>query len=232
MASETTESAVIYKLWAWAEVHKKQLLWGTIVVVVVGFGAGFLLWRQNERERSASQALSQAIMSAGQDSAPPDALLKVAADYPNTEGGGRALLLAGGALFVNGKYAEAQAQFDRYLTEYRTGPFTGQAALGKASCLEAMGKVSDAIAAYKVVAERAADSVAAQAKLALGRLYEAQGDLNQARSYYNQIDRPDLFGTIGTVAGMRLEQLAIEHPVVAPAGPTPTNAPVFNFRPN
>src|ERR1043166_2940904 len=39
--------------------------------------------------------------------------LKVAADYPKSSAAARAVLLAGGSLFAQGKFAEAQGQFEK-----------------------------------------------------------------------------------------------------------------------
>src|SRR5258708_10177417 len=102
MESDATESALLYKLWAFGEKNKKQLLWGLIAVVVVGLGVAFWLAHQSELQNDAGDALSKLTnqgLSSRAAEPTPEALLKVAADYPNTTAGQRALLLVAADLF-------------------------------------------------------------------------------------------------------------------------------------
>src|SRR5438045_1441691 len=62
MESDVTQSALFYKLWAWAETHKKQVLGGAIAVVVVGLAAGLYLWWEDAKESEANAALSNVII--------------------------------------------------------------------------------------------------------------------------------------------------------------------------
>jgi hypothetical protein len=57
MESDVTQSALFYKLWAWGEKNKKQLLCGIVAVVVVGLGIAFWLVHQNEKQNDANDAL-------------------------------------------------------------------------------------------------------------------------------------------------------------------------------
>ena len=226
MESDVTQSAIFYKSWAWAEAHKKQLLLGTVSVLVVGFAAGFFIWREGEKEVSASQALTKiAVQStaAGQAAA-PEAYVKIASEYPKTAAAARALLVAGARYFADAKYPEAQAQFQRFLSEYPSSDFSGQAVLGIAACLEAQGKTPEAIKAYKDIAERrSSDAVAPQARLSLGRLYVAQGNLSQAKETYEQLARSDS-GEMSREAGMLLQELLTKNPSLVQPAPAPANA--------
>ncbi|MGN6554948.1 MAG: YfgM family protein [Verrucomicrobiota bacterium] len=230
MESDITQSAAFYKSWAWAEAHKKQLILGVAALVVVGCAVGLFVWQQNQKQVSASEALTKIATqsSAAGKPAPAETFLKVAADYPKTDAGARALLIAGARFFADGKYAEAQAQFQKFLSENQGSDFSDQAQIGVAASLEAQGKTAEAIKAYKDIAERhSTDSVAPQAKLALGRLYEAQGNLTSARDYYEQTARSD-YGIIGQEAGMHLEELLAKNPALAQPRSGSTNAPVLN----
>ncbi|HEU5123851.1 MAG TPA: tetratricopeptide repeat protein [Verrucomicrobiae bacterium] len=225
MESDVTQSAAFYKTWAWAEANKNLLVIAAAGILVVGCGIGLYVWQHNEKESSASQALSHVATqtSLTGHTAPPEAFLKVASQYPNTAGGERALLMGAGQLFVEGKYAEAQEQFQKFLNEHRSSDLAGQAALGVATSLEAQGKTADAIKAYKDITEhRASDPITPRARLALGRLYEAQGELTQARDAYQQLARAE-FGGIGQEANLHLQQLLLKNPALAQPPVTATN---------
>ena len=133
------------------------------------------------------------------------------------------MLLAAGSLFTEGKYEEAKAQFQKLIREYHDSPFMGEALLGVAACLDAQNKPTEAIAAYKELIDRHPnDPVIPQAKFALGRLYEAQNQPEQAYNYFEQVAQTDPYGSIGSEAGMRAEELKLKHPNLAPgAGPAP-----------
>jgi tetratricopeptide (TPR) repeat protein len=232
MESDITQSALFYRLWEWAETHRKQLIWGTAVIAVAGFGIGFFFWNQGQTEGAANDSLSKLTSPAAANTSTPADFVKVASEYPRTEAGGRALLLAGARFFAEEKFTDAQAQFDRYLHDYRNGVFAGQASLGRAACLEAAGKATDAITAYKDIADHhPTDNVAPQARLALGRLYESQGNYDLARQSYEPIARPD--SLIGSEAAVRLEELINRNPsprpVPGPARRVPTNPPALNL---
>jgi len=236
MESEVAQLPLWQQAWGWFEANKRQALWSAGGLAVVGLIVALFLYRQNEADVAASEALSNVALpqmtgAARGDTA--DAYLKVAATYPNSRAGARALLLAAGSLFVEGKYAEAKAQFERFIREHRDSPFIGEALLGVAASLDAQGKSSDAITAYKDLIERhSADPVLPQARFALARLYEAQNQPEQARKLFEEVERSNPYGSLGSEAGMRLEELKIKYPnlaapiapTVAPIVPTTTNA--------
>ena len=69
-----------------------------------------------------------------------DAYLKIAGEYPGTLGGRRAWLQGAAALFAAGRFADAQAQFQKFLDAHPDGDFSASAALGVAASLEGTGK--------------------------------------------------------------------------------------------
>jgi TolA-binding protein len=215
MESDATESALLYKLWAFGERNKKQLLWGLIALVVVGLGVAFWLAHQSELQNDASDALSKLTnqgLSSRAAEPTPEALLKVAADYANTAAGQRALLLGAADLFDAGKYDEAQAQFQKFLKDYSDSPLMAQAALGSAACLDAQGKTNDAASAYQSVIDRyPTQNVVPQARLSLARLLEAQGKVKEARSNLEEILHSSA-GTITSEAAAHLQELNRAHP--------------------
>jgi hypothetical protein len=59
-------------------------------------------------------------------------------------------------------------------------------------------------------------------------LYEAQNKPELARSLFEEVARNNPYGSLGSEAGIRLEELKIKYPnLVAPVTPTPTNAMPF-----
>jgi TolA-binding protein len=232
MESDVTQSAAFYKTWAWVDAHRKQVLLGVGAVLIVGCGAGVFIWAQKQKQITASEALSRITIQNSVTGKPaaPEAYRKIADDYAGTSAGERALLMAGSRFFNDGKYAEAQAQFQEFLSRYQSSEFIGQALIGVAAALEAQGKTPEAIKAYKDIVDRhSTSSVMPQARLALGRLYEGQGNLTQAREVYQQLARPD-YGSIGQEAAMRLQTLLTQNPALTqPAAPS-NNIPVLNLK--
>ena len=45
------------KLWVWFEANKKQVLWGTLVIVVLGLIVSFYFWQESTKETNAGEAL-------------------------------------------------------------------------------------------------------------------------------------------------------------------------------
>jgi len=61
-------------------------------------------------------------------------------------------------------------------------------------------------------------------RFALGRLYEAQNEPEQARNMFEEVERTNPYGSLGSEAGMRLEELKLKYPsLAAPIVPVSTN---------
>ena len=229
MEHDITQTPQFYKLWTWFETNKKQVFWGLVFVVAAGLVISFILWSQGEKEVRAGEELSKVVArGAGAESAAD--YLKVAAAHAGTPAGGQALLLAAGALFVEGKFPEAQTQFQRFVREYSGNPFIGQAQLGNAACFAAQGKTDDAARTYKELIDRnPTANVVPQAKFALAGLYVQQDKLELARNLFEEVARGDASGSLGNEAAMRAEEIRIKLPPPAPvpsSAGTPGVAPV------
>jgi predicted negative regulator of RcsB-dependent stress response len=225
MSSEATSSSTaLYDLLAWAEVNKKRLAVGAAVVAALAAAIGLYAYNRAEGETAAAKALSEVVYAqTGQRGATPSAAeyLKVASNHPGTRAAERALILGAGAMFAEGKYAEAQAQFERFLKQSPESALAPVASLGVASCLDALSKPEEAMTAYqKVIAKHPGDPVVGQARLALARLYEAREQPEQALRMYRELTRPGVQSAWSREASMRQEQLLRKHPQLAP-----TNAP-------
>src|SRR5262245_27296653 len=152
MESNVAELPLSHKLWAWFETNKKPTIIGICTVVVAGLIIWIVSWRRDEARIAAGTALSDVaarqIGNATTRADAANAFLGIASSYPNSSAGARALLLAAGTLFTDGKFSEAQAQFERFTREYHDSPFMGEALLGVAASLDAQNKTEAAIGAY------------------------------------------------------------------------------------
>ena len=225
MDSNVARLAAIYKLWAWVETNWKKVAWVAGILAVVILAVWFYVWRQGEQEVSASEALSSLRPAPAVSGAPAaisaEAYLKVVNDFPKTGAGARAVLLAAAASFTEGKYAEAKAQFDRFLRDYPQHALRGQAMLGSAASLGAQGKAAEATAAYDDLIKRhPGNPVVPRAKFALARLYETQNRTDDALKYYEELTRTEAYSSVGAEAEIRLQELRRSAPISVSMAPT------------
>lgn len=239
MEQTVAELPLLDRAWAWFAVkrNRQQVIWGGGVVLVVVLAISFYFWRTNEIEFAASDALSrveaQLTLPGGARNESAQAYLKVANEHAGTGAGARALLQAGVVFFTQANYSDAQDQFKKFGQVYPESPFRGQAVLGLAACLEALGKSDEAAAAYKGFFEqRPNEAGSLQAKFALARIYESQGKLDLARTLYEELARGDANAansSIGNEAGLRAEELRSKLPASSPTNAiTAPPLPLFN----
>jgi TolA-binding protein len=229
-SQETTAEDFVFKLMPWFEANMKRLAYGGAAVGIIIFVYFYYSYVQNQKSVAAGEALTQAMFSSG-GAATAEACLKVAADYPGTAAGRRALLQGATALFETGKYPEAQAQFEKYLNTYPDTFFIPQATLGVAACLDAQNKTDAAMSMYQKAANQvAAPSVVASAKFALGRIYESKGKLADAQKLFIEVTRAFPNSSVAAEAGQRAMELKAKLPA-APASPAPASpaAPAMPF---
>lgn len=240
MEQKVAGLTVFDRAWAWFESNKKQAALGAGIVVVVGVIVSYYVWSQGEKEISAGEAFSNAMASVlgsrGQANS-PDAFLKVAADYRGTSAGARALLAAAGALFVQGKYAEAQTQFQKFNSDYPGSHFRPEAMFGVAACLDAMGKSDEAARAYQdLIDQHRGDAVESQSKFALARIYESQNKLKEARELYKSIvqdaNRGPSYNSIVSEAALKAHELSSKQPEPTTTATVPTAFPILGAPPS
>jgi len=223
MDSDAAQLPVFDRLEIWLGKNRTQALTGVTIVIALALIVGFYLWYKGEKETNASEALTSISLPTGPaprtDAA--DAYLKVAAAYPKSSAAARAVLLAGATFFTEGKYDKAKAQFEKFVRDYREPTFMGEALLGIAASLDAQNKTEEAIRAYKDLTEHhSGDPAVPQAKFALARLYEAQGKPEMARTLFEDVARSEPYCSLGSEAGMRLEELKMKHPQLFAPPPT------------
>ncbi len=211
MQSQDAPTAFLFKLWPWIEANKNRVIAGTGIIIVAVFLYSFFSWQREQNEIAAGRALTQLALSIPPNASASqlaDAYLKIAGKYPGTLGGRRAWLQGAAALLAAGRFADAQAQFQKFLDAHPDGDFSAAAALGVASSLEALGKLDLAIGAYQRVVNGFSDVVAANAaKFALARIEEQQGKFTDALNFYESIARSSPGSVSASEAGMRAVEL-------------------------
>jgi TolA-binding protein len=160
----------------------------------------------------AGQALTQLLVtppSAANPAQGADALAQLAVNFSGTAAAQRAQLQAAASYFSLGRYADAQAQFQKFVDAYSTGPLLASANLGLAASLEAQGKLDDAAAAYqKVTSNSPGTASALTAECALGRIAEAQGKLTEAQVHYQAAMQ------VGNMGGSLAQEAAIHYSAI------------------
>jgi len=209
-SQEAASSEFTLKAWAWLEANIKRIVVATGILAILVFGFSFFSYQKQQKQVLAGQALTDATMSLTPNSTPAqivDAYLNFAAAHPGTLAGKRATLQAATALFIGGKYPEAQAQFQKYLDAYPFDALTGQALIGLASSLEAQNNLPSAILAYQKAISSSDETSAVCAKFSLARIYESQGKSDEARNLYTDILRTNPNSSLANDASLRLMQL-------------------------
>jgi tetratricopeptide (TPR) repeat protein len=233
MQHSQTHDAFLWTAWAWLEKNRKQVGLVFAAAVVLGSIIWLFVNLSAQKKISAGQAVSRVVVAQALDQSPqgtppaetPEVYLKTASEYAGTAAGARALLLGAAALFAQGKYAEAQAQFEKFIPQYGDHPMMSQALLGIAASLDAQNKTNDALNAYKNIIDRHPNQpVVPQAKVALARLYEGQSKPELALPLLEDVARTDPYGSIGAEAGMLAEELKQKHPNLVPPVVAATNS--------
>ena len=222
MDSDTTQTVALFKLIAWADKNRQKIYLGVGAIVVVAAALAITNANARSKETAANRelfALQSLMGPTGAKTIPdPAGYLKVASEFSGTGAGERASLLAAGLLFGSAKYAEAQKQFDQFLTEYPDSGFKSQAVFGSASALEAQGKTNEAVTKYlDVTRTYSTDPVAEPARLALARIYETQNKPEEALKLYDIVNKPGAMSVWSSEASGRREVLLQRNPKLAAA---------------
>ncbi len=226
MEIETTDS--LFHFYAWLHSNWKRVTAGATVVLVIAAAVSLYSWHSNQQETEAGEALLNfpTLSDPGgvQDTSHQTALAKIIEDYPSTVAGTCAQLLAAKSLFVQGKYAQAEQEFSRFATDHSGSDLAPMAQVGQAACLEAEGKLPEAMAKYKEVAAAHGSeaNIAVPLKLTLGRLSEAANKPEAAFNYYKEVASLNNPNDPWVVEAMqRLRLLVTSHPELMPAAQNP-----------
>jgi predicted negative regulator of RcsB-dependent stress response len=211
MQAQDAPTLFIYKLWPWIEENRKQIIIGAVASVAVVLVYSFISYRHDQGEIIAGQAVTHAVILSQQQAAAAGdiakAYLSVAADHPGTAAATRAQLQGATALFEAGQYADAQAQFQKFIDANPDSPLKATATFGVAASLEAQGQAAQALTVYQRVADYADPSTVLAAKFAVARLDEQAGRPADALTYYEAVASAAGNTQLGAEAGIRAIQL-------------------------
>ncbi len=214
----------MYKWIDWLSKNRQKVLIGLGVVAAVGVIAGIVTWKKGQDESNANdQLFTYAPVLSSKAPVPSATLQKIATDYPDTSAGEQAELLTASTLFDEGKYAEAQTQFSKFINDHPGSALVPQASVGIAASLEAGGQATEAINKYSELLTRYASSanIASPVKLTLGRLYEEQNKLDMALKNYDDLAKSmNQYDPFAAEARERQVMLLARHPELNKAAPT------------
>ena len=206
----------------WLYLNRVRVGIGLAVVVLVIAGVAFFNWKKNQNELEANAALftlPSPIAPAGKTSqARSEDFQKLAAEYPDTQAAERAELIAAGISFTDGKYADSQREFSKFLEKHDGSSLQAQAAIGVAASLEAQGKINEAVTKYQeLISKYSGENVIPPAKLTLARLLETQNKPADALKLYDDLARSNNpYDPWAGEAGERREQLLQKFPNLKP----------------
>jgi len=224
MQTQDAPAEIIFKLWPWLEANKNRLIGGTVVALIIAGIVFYVSSSREQREITAGLALTTLInnQSAATSSTQLAASLEqLATTYAGTGAAQRAELQAAGVLFAAGNYADAQTQFQKCITEDRSGPFAATAQLGVAASLESLNKLDLAASAYQqVLSTYPGSPFVAQAEFGLGHIAELQNKPSEAVGHYDKVAATVAGGTLAQEAAMRSAELKFKLAAAAPAAAT------------
>ena len=226
MSLNSEESPGWIEFLAWLEVHKQKLLLGGVGILLIGATLYVTKWRADQKEQVAGAALYELQIKQSQaDDFKAEEFLELSETYAGTTAGGRALLLAARAHFVNGQFDQARKQFEQFRKLYDSSGFLDNALYGIAACYDAAGKLEEAKNAYQIVVERFANTpIASQAKLAIAGIYEVQSRPEEALALYKELDRPGVSPSYTARASERRGKILKEHPELQPKPEVPVES--------
>lgn len=210
----------------WASEHRRLVIWGTtIVVVVAAVATGLYFWYTHQSEQAniqlstAIRTFSDPLRPAG---APPAAgddqsftnsvdrgkaaakqFQTIADKYWLTKPGKIARYMQGVSAMQAGDNATAEKVL-KDVADSRDKDLASLAKMALAALYRTTGRQSDAVKVYKDLQSNPTDTVSkAQAQLAMAAMYEAT-DPQQAASIYQQIQREAPTSTAAQIAASRL----------------------------
>jgi len=221
MQTQDVSAEIAFKFWPWFEANGKRLIIAAVAVVVAFFVWFFISTQRAQKEVAAGQAYTQLMLNTpATPQQAVDSYLQLAKQYDGTVAAQRAQLQAAAVMFNAGRYVDAQAQFQSFITANAGNALLPTAKLGIAACLESEGKLEDALTNYRTVSTANPDSnEAITAKFSMGRILELQGKLSEAVTAYQEVTRLPLAGSLAQEAGQRIALLQVKIAASKPAAP-------------
>ena len=195
-------------------------------LVVVAVAVGIYLWQRQAADQAETAASR---LAEAQDKT---ALERIAQDYAGKEPGAQALIRLADLDFQASLFAEAGANYQKFLNQFPNHALAESALLGLAAVAEAQGNFPDAQRQYIQLAGTHPRGFAVMAAwLGEARCLEAQGQKKQARQKYQEVMAAAQGTSWAQVAYMRWVVLGRELPdepaapaaAIEPGPATPAN---------
>jgi tetratricopeptide (TPR) repeat protein len=162
------------------EKHGRKVV--SIIVAVLALGVAAFLWQKRaaQEEENAAARLAEARDAVS--------LQRIIQDYQGKNVAAAAMIRLGDIYFRDGKYSEAVAVYQKFLTEYPRHPFVQSARLGLAAVQEAQGDLQAAKEQYlQLASSDPTGYVSLAARMGAARCAEAVGQTKEARKMYEEL---------------------------------------------
>ena len=155
----------------WEKDGKQLIIWLAVAAIAVG---GYYGWKNHRAAKAA--ASSEAVVSAYTTEELEEAVSK----YSSSAAGGALKLRLAESYFNGGRYEEALAQYESFKAGEPEG-FADVPVVGKAQCLEALGKFDEAAKEFDAFAEaNPKNYLTLTAQLGAARCFVQAGDKKKA----------------------------------------------------
>ena len=158
--------------------------YGTPVLVAVGLGAAVFLGISAYKNYKVAAARNASTLLFTARSA--DQISKVIDQYPSTPSAALAHLMLAADHFDAGRVDVALNVYKQFEQKFPNHPLGDLAAVGQAQCLEALGRVDEALKGFSACVTAAGTNgyLNAVARFGRARCYEQSGKLEEARAEY------------------------------------------------
>ena len=178
---------------AWLELHSRQLMFGSIGLLVIAGGIWFYRQSNQKQAQSASMALSESesAIASGNFPLAQSGLEKVVQRYGNTPSGAQARVLLAQVHFEKGEFQEGIKQLEPVAAN--KDAYTAAAALNLIGAgQEQSGKYQEAAATYQKAAERAPYKTDHDVYMAsAARVLSTAGKVEEAKKIWSALAKDD-----------------------------------------
>jgi predicted negative regulator of RcsB-dependent stress response len=177
----------------WLELHSRQLMFGSIGLLVIAGGFWFYRHSNQLQAESASTALSEAESSIASGNLPlaQSSLEKLVQRYGNTPSGAQARVLLAQVHYEKGEYQQGMKDLEPVTTD--KDAYTAATALNlQAAGLEQSGKLAEAAATYQKAAAKTPYRIDHDVYMAsAGRTLTAAGKTEEAKKIWAALASDD-----------------------------------------
>ncbi|RJP72038.1 MAG: outer membrane protein assembly factor BamD [Candidatus Abyssobacteria bacterium SURF_17] len=167
----------------------KTVIIGIVVLIVLAVAVGglYLLVQKRMIRESANQfAAAQTLYEAQRWSEAEQAFENIVRKYPRSDVAPDSMYMSAVIAQADGRYQEALEKWERF-AKVKENPRAVEVDYYRSQCLENLGKQAEAAAGYeRVAAIPQAREFGSLAKAGLGRIAEAGGKLEEARTRYEE----------------------------------------------